>query len=176
MSRFIRQLATARCQRLPLLPCARGAARLVSTTAPRLVLPTTHHQSHTALGEVDAQEAEAVLDANAGLLGALRTMNWEAYGAFCADDISCFEAEAGAQQVSVECACCLVIRHVCPSALLLCQLWRRWLLNNAAGHRTQVVGKPFHQYYFDLAAKNQELGTSPLTQQQLYNTQISTAV
>jgi hypothetical protein len=26
-------------------------------------------------------------------------MDWEAYGALCADDISCFEAEAGAQQV-----------------------------------------------------------------------------
>ena len=103
----------------------RAPSCAISVCAPRLLPPTAHLQSYTPIGHVDAVDADAVLQANAGLLAAISNMDWESYEAFCADDISCFEAEAGAQQ---------------------------------------VVGKPFHKYYFDLAAKNKELGatTPPL--------------
>ena len=94
----------------------RAPSCAISVCAPRLLPPTAQHlqsftpaklhtckashlQSFTPIGHVDAVDADAVLQANAGLLAAISSMDWESYEAFCADDISCFEAEAGAQQV-----------------------------------------------------------------------------
>jgi hypothetical protein len=76
---------------------ARRRRTLASASAPRLA--PKHLQGYTPIGDVDAADADTVLQANASLLGAISSMDWEAYGALCADDISCFEVEAGAQQV-----------------------------------------------------------------------------
>lgn len=77
---------------------ARRRCTLASAAALQLA-PSEHLQGYTPIGDVDAADADTVLQANASLLGAISSMDWEAYGALCADDISCFEAEAGAQQV-----------------------------------------------------------------------------
>ena len=51
---------------------------------PQLLPPTAHLQSYTPIGHVDAVDAGAVLQANAGLLAAISNVDWESYEAFCA--------------------------------------------------------------------------------------------
>ena len=72
--------------------CLRPKAIAAHCTPPKL-------HTYWPIGHVDVVDADAVLQANAGLLAAISNMDWESYEAFCADDISCFEVEAGAQQV-----------------------------------------------------------------------------
>ena len=87
---FLRRLArpSTRGLQVVLHPPVAGA-RAICVTPARLVPSTTHLQSFTPIGTVDAKEADEVLQANAGLLAAISKMDWEEYGTYCADDISC---------------------------------------------------------------------------------------